>query len=319
MRHSPVFAFVVCLSLCGCDTRQSAPSDSAAVDHAKSVTTSEAVSGLEKTTQADLPLVQWAKPGLAPLFINSDEDREQGIGDQMFVQIQSEMPQFRHMNLFSNYARLLEEMRKGSDLCAILHKTPKREEFMVFSEPVVITPSYQLYISQKGMPRFIEKTGWDGNPIAFDDLLSRSRGLSLAVTPGQSYGVERDTIIERHLDKIELIRSFADHEALIKMLAAERMDMVLGFPWVVNYRLEKLDIRKDLVKIPLNDVAAFETAYIACSDTPVGRRVVDAVNAISPPVHDRAKSFLTRWLTAEESIAYYRVYHDFFIESVPLP
>ncbi len=278
----------------------------------------QAVIPVEKIP-SEKPLLRWAKPGLAPLFIDDGSDEGRGIGDQMFVQAQELMPQFDHLNVRLNYPRLHEELRKGSDMCAILHYTQARDEFMVFSEPVIVSPSYQLYVSAKGLDKFKEKTGWQGGSASFDELLSKSYGLRLAVTPGQSYGIERDTILARYADRLELVRSFADHEALVKMLAANRIDMVLGFPWVVNYRLEQLDVRSDLVKVPLNDVPRYESAYIACADTGLGRRVIEAVNAISPPIHDRSKSFFTRWFTAKESQEYYGIYHDYFYENKALP
>ncbi len=281
--------------------------------------TSEDSDALVSKLYEGKPVIHWAKPGLAPLFVHEGANAGRGIGDQMFGDVQALMPQFHHVNLRLNYPRLLEELRRGSDVCAILHRTPEREAYMVFSRPVVITPSYQLYVSVKGLERFKQQTGWNGAPASFDQLLSNSDGLKMAVTPGQSYGAERDEILARHANQVELVKSFADQRALIKMLAANRMELVLGFPWVVNYATELLDIRADLVKVELNDVPQYEPAYIACADTAFGKRIVDTVDGISPSVHDRSKSYLTRWLTAKESQSYFAVYHAHFVEGTPLP
>ncbi|MGH1373630.1 MAG: hypothetical protein ACRBBW_16435 [Cellvibrionaceae bacterium] len=326
MGRSFVAAVAICASalvLPACDS-SSQGGDSVDVVEVQHTLESDAASGQTGALGVDSepenkPVVHWAKPGLAPLFIDDGTDEGRGIGDQMFVQVKDLMPQFYHVNLNLNYPRLLEELRKGSDVCAILHYNQERAKFMTYSKPVIVTPSYQLYVSSKGLEKFKQQTGWTGEPASFDELLLKSRGLKMAITPGQSYGAERDEILARHIDNVELIRSFADQEALVKMLAANRMDMVLGFPWVINYRLEQLDVRSDLVKVPLNDVSSYESAYIACADTALGRRVVSAVNAISPPIHDRSKSFLTRWLTAKESQEYYRVYQDYFNEGKALP
>jgi len=332
LRQSVFAVAVVCVSavfLTGCD---SSSRDAGVVDRKNRAETSAAAtqadlggdglgdsqSGSDAVEASRLTL-HWAKPGLAPLFIDDGSDDGRGIGDQMFIQIQELMPQYNHVNLSLNYPRLLEELRKGSNVCAILHYTSERARYMAYSRAVVVTPSYQLYVSAKALTRFKEKTGWTGAPASFDQLLSMSDGLKMAVTPGQSYGVQRDEILNRHLDKVELVRSFADQEALVKMLAANRIDMVLGFPWVINYRAEQLDVRSDLVKVPLNDVAQYEASYMACADTPLGRDVVKAIDEISPPVHDRSKSFLPRWLTAKESQQYYGVYYEYFFEAKSLP
>ncbi len=321
-----VVAMAICIStlvLVACDSPSkdvgSVEVIEAKAEHQERAISNQIETSSEDEVHVDKPVLHWAKPGLAPLFIDDGTDEGRGIGDQMFVQVKDLMPQFYHVNLNLNYPRLLEELRKGSDVCAILHYSDERAKFIVYSKSVIITPSYQLYVSAKGLESFKKKTGWKGGPASFEELLSKSHGLRMAITPGQSYGAERDAILARHIDKVELIRSFADQEALIKMLAANRMDMVLGFPWVINYRLEQLDVRSDLVKVPLNDVAKFESAYIACADTELGRRVVKAVDEISPPIHDRSKSFLTRWLTAKESQEYYGIYHDYFFEDQELP
>jgi len=273
----------------------------------------------ESEVHVGTPVVQWAKPGLAPLFISTGAERERGVGDQMFVEVQDMMPQYNHVNLNLNFPRLLEELRKGSNICAILHHTQERADFSAYSQSVIVTPSYQLYVSAKGLERFKEKTGWSGEPMSFDEIMSKSRGLKIAITPGQSYGSERDGILKRNADKAEVVRSFANQETLVKMLAANRMDMMLGFPWVINYVMEKLDADADLIKVPLNDVVQYEASFIACADTPLGQSVVASINNISPPVHDRVKSALARWLTEKERQLYYEVYQEYYYEGKSLP
>lgn len=325
MQHSVVAGLFVCVSLLliACDHR----SNEDEVIQVKVRSAEASPTALSSTLDSessdeihvDKPVLHWAKPGLAPLFIDEGEDLERGVGDHMFVQIQELLPQYYHVNLRLNYPRLLEELRKGSNVCAILHHTPEREKYMAYSQAVIVNPSYDLYVSAKGLKHFKDATGWSGNATSFDALMARSEGLKLAITPGQSYGAERDAILKRHGDKAEVIRSFADHQALVKVLAANRVDMVLGFPWVMNYHLEKLDSHSDLVKVPLNDVKQYEASYIACAETALGREVVSSINAISPSVHDRAKSFLPRWLTAKESQLYYGIYHDYFYDGKALP
>jgi len=274
---------------------------------------------LENGIQVDKPVLRWAKPGLAPLFLDDGPDRGRGVGDQVFVQVQKLMPQYSHINLSLNYSRLLEELRRGSDVCAILHHSQERDTFLVYSQPIIATPSYQLYVSAKGLKRFKDKTGWAGGLASFDDIMSKAQGLSIAITPDQSYGSDRDKILARHADKAEVIKGYSDQKALVKMLVANRMNMMLGFPWVINYEMERLGAGAELVKVPLHDVAQYEAVFIACADTPVGRAVVSSIDNIYPPVHDRVKDLLSRWLTRKENQEYYGVYQEYFFEGKPLP
>jgi len=323
LRHTFITVMTICIStllLIACDT-SSKDTDVTRVNASiPKVNANEALSiDPESEIHVDAPVIQWAKPGLAPLFIGAGADRDRGVGDQMFVEVQELMPQYKHVNLNLNFPRLLEELRKGSNVCAILHHTQERAAFSAYSQSVIVTPSYQLYVSAKGLKKFKEKTGWAGEPASFDKIMSKSRGLKIAITPGQSYGSERDKILNLHADKAEVIRSFANQETLVKMLAANRMDMMLGFPWVINYIMERLDAGADLIKVPLNDVVQYEASFIACADTPLGRAVVASINNIYPPVHARVKEALTRWLTEKETQAYYGVYQNYFFEAKPLP
>jgi len=273
-------------------------------------------SGGEANT--DKSVLRWAKPGLAPLFISDGANKGGGVGDQVFTQVQKLIPQYQHVNLDLNYSRLLEELRKGSDVCAILYHSVEREKIAVYSQPIIATPSYQLYVSAKGLERFQNKTGWAGGQASFEKIMSMSQGLKIAITPGQSYGSDRGEILHRHADKAEIIKGFSGQDALVKMLVAGRMDMMLGFPWVINYEMARLNFDADLIKVPLHDVSQYEAAYVACADTPLGRAVVSAIDKISPPIHHRVKDLLSRWLTEKENQSYYRVYREYFFEGKPL-
>lgn len=327
MRQIVIAVIVICMSalfLLACDAPTKG-SGSTGESNLSVVSTSDLYAGeaqssdLESGIDIGKPVLRWAKPGLAPLFISDGADQGGGVGDRVFAQIQALMPQYHHVNLNLNYPRLLEELRKGSDVCAILYHSEEREKFVIYSQPIIATPSYQLYVSAKGLKRFKEKTGWTGGPVSFDDIMSKSKGLTIAITPGQSYGPDRDEVLARHADKAEVIKGYADQDTLVKMLVANRMDMVLGFPWVINYEVNLLEVSTELIKVPLQDMPPYETVFVACADTPLGRAAVAAINNISPPVHTRVKGLLSPWLTDEENQSYLEVYREYFLEGKPLP
>ena len=272
------------------------------------------------TASADAkPVIHWAKPGFAPLFIYDGVEQNRGIGDQIFSEIQELMPEYSHVNLKLNYSRLFEELLKGSEVCAILHHIPEREEFLVYSKPIIIYPTYQLYVSQKGLQRFKEQTQWSGGPIGFNHIMAKSRGLKMLITPRQSYGVDRDEVLKRYGDNVEFVKNFAGKDAMVKMLAADRMDMTLSLPLLMNYRMERDEIRSELVKVQLADVGRYDKSHIGCADTPQGRSVIATIDSLSPAVHERSKELVPRWLTAKETQEYYDIYQPYFFEGQTLP
>jgi len=170
LRHTFIAVLTICMStllLVACD-RPSKDADITRVNNRPiaPIPQVDADKALNTDPESEIhvgkPVLQWAKPGLAPLFISDGADRGRGVGDQLFAQVKKLMPHYNHVNLNLNYPRLLEELRRGSNVCAILHYTQERAKFVAYSQSVIITPSYQLYVSAKALERFKDQTGWTG-------------------------------------------------------------------------------------------------------------------------------------------------------------
>lgn len=258
------------------------------------------------------PVVYWAKPGFAPLFILKGPFKERGMGDEIFSLLQQRIPGFKHINTEANYPRIITEMRKGTNMCAILHHNDERAEFMYFSKPVVITPSYQIYVSKKGRKALNERFDRDVKKESFDTLLSRSQGLNMAITPKQSYGPDRDGIIGKYRDSIEFSYNFTEQTTLMKRLASDRIDMVLAFPWVFNYELDLLGLHSHISKIHLTDMPIHQVSNIGCAKTSVGKQIVDAIDTMSPAPHAFLKEVVVDWLTPQEVNEYRSAYSTYF-------
>lgn len=264
------------------------------------------------TQSQNEPSIYWAKPGFAPLFILRGPFKDQGMGDEIFKRLQQKTPGFNHINTQANYTRIITEMRKGTNMCAILHHKDERAEFMYFSKPVVITPSYQIYVSPNGRKLLRERFDKDIQTLAFDDLLSQSQGLKLAITPKQSYGPHRDILIENHRDKLEIIHAFTENTALIKRLANNSVDLVLAFPWVFNYELDLLGLHSQIHKIQLTDMPTHQVSNIACAKTPTGKRIIDIIDAMQPAPQTFLKEVIPEWLTPREISDYQAAYKRYF-------
>ncbi len=275
------------------------------------------------TAQAQQPLVSdnesmiyWAKPGFAPLYISSGASRNRGFGDLTLAAIGEFLPQYQHVDMRANYVRVMSELRRGSKICAILHKTPEREEFAYYSNPLLVIPSYQIYIHSTEKERFKSLSGWETGRVSFNDLLANHKPLRIAQTPSHSYGKARDSVIRRHQKNLMVVRSYAGQMSVIKMLVAKRVDLILEFPWVVNHHLEELKIKSSqLHKVVLTDVPSSEPAFIACPKTPWGQKLITELNQIDPPMHQLASRYVERWLSPAEVVEFRRANHEYFGDS----
>ncbi|GAA5314866.1 MAG: hypothetical protein AseanaTS_00700 [Candidatus Pelagadaptatus aseana] len=261
---------------------------------------------------AKKPTILWAKPGFAPLFIHQPPFQGQGTGDLMFDILQQKLPQFRHSQTKANYARIIAEMRKGTEMCALMIYKREREAFAYFSQPIAVNPSYQLYLSTEGKQAIDRAYGYDLKTASFDELLGKSRDLTLLITPNQSYGIERDALIAKHIDHLNIKRNFSDQSATMKMLAANRVQMLLVLPWVFNYEKDVSGLHGKVTKVQLTDVPADDSYTIACTRTEQGKQVVDAIDQIKPAAHTLLKQAAAAWLEPEEMGNYQRAYNKYF-------
>lgn len=272
----------------------------------------EPAPSVKHTKRTTIPTVYWAKPGFAPLFIIKGPFKEQGLGDEIFKLLQQQIPNYNHVNTEANYPRIITEMRKGTDMCAILHHNEERAEFMYFSKPVVITPSYQVYVSKQGRKVINERFGRHVKSESFDTLLSKSEGLNMAITPKQSYGPDRDQVVEKYKESLGFTHNFTEQTTLMKRLAADRIDIVLAFPWVFNYELDLLGLHSHISKVHLDDMPTHQVSNIGCAKTPAGKHVIESINNIQPSVHELLEEVVVDWLTPQEVVQYRAAYADFF-------
>ncbi len=257
--------------------------------------------------------IYWAKPGFEPMYIVSGVYRNRGFGDLTIVQLAKLLPQYRHEVMRANYIRLMSQLNRGNNVCGILHKTPEREQFIHYSNALILAPSYQLYSSVSAQDKFQNHPGWREGKISFNELLANSDRLRMAQTPGHSYGKARDDIILRHYDKLIITKGYAGQKSLIKMLLADRVDLILEFPWVFNHHLYQFKIDSSQVhKVNLTDVPAYEPAYIACPKNPWGKQVVMALNNLDPPLYRQVDTFIEQWLEPAEIENFRQANREYF-------
>ncbi|WP_390618338.1 hypothetical protein [Maricurvus nonylphenolicus] len=266
----------------------------------------------------DAKIIYWVKPAFEPLYIAAGPLRDRGAGDLVIADLERHLPQYDHRVMRANYIRLMGELRRGHNVCAILHYTPERETYTHYSDMLLLIPSYQIYSSVGSIDKLKHHQGWLEGNLGFEPLLANSPKLRMALTPGHSYGKERDNIIGRYREQLNIVRGYAGHETLLKMLMAMRLDVILELPWVINHYQKQFGIDPaQLHKVTLNDVPAFEPVYIVCPKNPWGKAVVTAVNGIEPSISGMVRHYIEDWLKPEEIIEYRKANSIIFPESFP--
>lgn len=261
---------------------------------------------------SELPKIYWAKPNYPPLFFYEGPKKNAGIGDNAHVLLQNNIEGFKHIDYQANYPRMMMDMRRGKSVCAFLHYSEERAEYLHFTNTLVVTPSYQLYVNKLTKEHLDKVLQRDVQSESFGLILSNNQNLILAKTPEHSFGVERNRVIQEHSHLLKFDNNYSKHSTLIKRLAGGRAHMTLVLPWVFNYEKKQLSLNTPLYKIQLNDMPASVESRVGCSKTPEGESVINAINTMQPPAHDLLKDVIVDWLTPQEVTEYRAVYADFF-------
>lgn len=95
------------------------------------------VRAAEPGAQAD---VLWLGVDFKPMIIKDGPQSGEGFLDKTLLLFQQLLPGYRHLSTLSNTRRqeleMLAALRAGRRVCSVaLFRTPKREEFAVFSRP----------------------------------------------------------------------------------------------------------------------------------------------------------------------------------------
>lgn len=260
-------------------------------------------------------VIRWVKPNAAPIFIRSGELKNKGFGDKVFHDFKAGLPQFQHQDIRINHARMQAEMNKGNNICALLHKTPQREAMMYFSDFVMLSPASQVYIRADREQQFQKQAGIYEQGVDLAELLEGERSLTIGILPGRSYGLHRDVIINRYQDDFKKINLSSGMYAPVKMLVAQRLDMIVEYPWLVRYQLSRLNTSIPLQKISLLEAPAYDKTYVTCPKTSWGQTVIHEVNKLMPSLRHQFSLYMEEWLNEDEVTEY----RQFLSAHPPMP
>jgi len=240
--------------------------------------------------------VAWLTAHWPPLM-ELDESRRHITGGQRGVQLkmlQASLTQYNHINEEMPWSRFWYIVKKGDKVCNCMAiKTREREAIAQFSIPIsVALPSY--IIMRK------ETFGQLGSPDALSliDLMQDKRFSGILIKK-RSYSNGIDEILQKQETGSNITRSFIDVETSIKMLARNRMDYILEYPFVITRTVDRSlpDLKDMFVHVPIREIAPFYFIYVACPKNEWGREMIrninDALKKLRPTEPFRAALGLT--------------------------
>ncbi len=234
--------------------------------------------------------MDWFIRDWPPVNILQGQQQGQGAYDVMLSRLIAALPQYQHQLHISNLTMRQQMMQQQKPHCLFgLLKTPQRQTFLQFSEPVAVIPNLQLVASAV-------------HPI-WQQLQGKSE-VDLAWLFGQSWR----GMVEQHRTYPapiagylpELLQVSATETNLVQMLRANRADYVLEYADRMEYLARQYpDVQ--LKAMSLQGLPAVTEVYVACSISEQSKAQIKAVNAAMHRLRSdpQYRAALLDWLTPQ--------------------
>lgn len=245
--------------------------------------------------------LRWVVQDLPPHFSYANgraptrpEDLGQGEVDGFLRLLIQRLPEYRHEFVEASTPRFESLVRQGQTLCSVLHvRRPERLEWLYFTHlhPALLSRQIHVIVHRDAAARF--ELG--GQPLQLADLLQRRELVGL-LPRERSFGPRIDALLQAQAANAPRTVAISRHTQLLAMLRARRMDYTLEYPAVVDEFQRSLGGTPELLKLPLAEGRSTQLATAACSRTPEGRRLIEAIDlAVRQLAQDPQRE---RWIKA---------------------
>ncbi len=258
----------------------------------------------------------WLVRDLPPLTIEAGPREGQGAVDKMLPLLMQALPQYEHSVVRVNRARATQMLLEPGLSCdPMLLWTAQRSQDLVFSIPILTTLTNGLIIRRQdrhGFTTFIHHGELDLPAVL------ASPNIKIGQVAERSYGGAIDATLAAAPSGAVTAHHGNDAVAsLLQMQQRGRLDGVLGY-WPEALYLapqEQIDSNQ-LVFLPVRGVPRYQPLYIACSNTPAGRTVVEQLNQVLVGLRSTVlPGFYADWLDTANKGDYLRDSRRFFEEA----
>lgn len=226
------------------------------------------------------PVIEWYLIDLPPVQIATGSLRGMGYTDRIRWRLIAGLSNYRHRLKRANVQRIVADIKTKPNICnTAFLRTPEREEFMEFSEPLHVQYSNGAVVLKQrrsSLERFITPEG----ELSVDAMIAA--GSQFAVQSGRSYGAELDALAEKagKVNHLVVLSSTRPVEAKLGLLEKGRVDAAFLYPIELELTLRHTD-RQDIYEfLPVAGNGNYTLNYLACSKSLLGRQVILEANAI---------------------------------------
>ncbi|MBS1211121.1 MAG: hypothetical protein H6R19_3519, partial [Proteobacteria bacterium] len=232
-----------------------------------------------KVAQANQPTgeIVWFHSDFPPISILSGPFKGQGAADRWESFLIQNLTDFRHEQLPANTLRLHDEMKRRDNACNPAYlKTPEREKFFIFSNPIVhILPNG--LVSLRSNKALIEPFLNGRREVRLAELLSTQK-LQIAVARGRSFGHTIDTQLKAG-NAVQYNASDIFSSGFLQLANHQGVDAVVGYAIELTWSTRRFDLDpKQFWFIPVEGATELIPVHIACSRSAAGEQIIARIN-----------------------------------------
>lgn len=228
------------------------------------------------------PTVRWLITDFPPQFILTGPNQGQGLAEIAQQIAERRLTAYKHIQetVPANYPRIERELKTHDNACfGAFLKTPERERTFAFSKAYRVMLPIQLFV-----PADREQPATHDGKVDLQALL-RDGDFRLGVMGGRKYGPGIDSTLDQHPRDASVYRRLAQDQldGLLRMMATKgrQIDGVLAYPNELEQRLALSGKTAPAMRrYAIAGTPNYLEGYIACSQSPLGRQVVQGIDRI---------------------------------------
>jgi uncharacterized protein (TIGR02285 family) len=216
--------------------------------------------------------VLWLKTEWPPVFMQSGK----GFGDQAMAWLIERLPAgYSHDIRTLPLARLLKQMEDPlATICTSnLLRTPARETQFLISHDIMRMPALGLVVRSSDVTAFAPLRDSQGL-IEFRRVLEQTQ-LDGVFNENRSYGPALDVLL-----RAAPIARLPKTSGMVSMLAANRVDWVLLYPFEAIWLARQEQTAPVLATLPIAELPPFNDGGVTCNRTPMAARLIGDIDRI---------------------------------------
>ncbi|WP_176216894.1 TIGR02285 family protein [Andreprevotia lacus] len=232
-------------------------------------------------SRAEDSTVTWLMPDYPPVTIIQGPEKGTGYADIFLRYFVERTPEYRHSIEAASMSRVFGLMKQGQHVChPSLLKTPEREAYVDFSDPVEFVLPHHIVVRSDRVARLAAYRNADGS-IDVARLL-KDGSLRMTYQEKRGYPPVVADALKAGAGQRHVIQTSADDDGPFRQLAGGWVDYIITYPDEVHWFAKRLKLPESVqfAYLPIAGLPEYVVGHVGCTKGPWGRKVVERVNAI---------------------------------------